>query len=81
MSQKSSILQPANSVSQVLIPDANSCFVVMPFHPLYEAEYEREIKPAVEEAGLVCVRGDEIYTRASHRPRYLAFRSQSPNSS
>jgi len=41
----------------------NSCFVVMPFHPLYEAEYERVIKPAVEEAGLTCVRGDEIYTR------------------
>lgn len=41
----------------------NSCFVAMPFHPLYEAEYERVIKPAVEEAGLVCVRGDEIYTR------------------
>lgn len=41
----------------------NSCFVVMPFHPLYEAEYERVIKPAVEEAGLACVRGDEIYTQ------------------
>jgi len=41
----------------------NSCFVVMPFHPLYEAEYEGVIKPAVEEAGLTCVRGDEIYTR------------------
>lgn len=41
----------------------NSCFVVMPFQPLYEAEYERVIKPAVEEAGLACVRGDEIYTR------------------
>ena len=35
----------------------NSCFIVMPFHPLYEAEYERVLKPAVEEAGLVCVRG------------------------
>ena len=41
----------------------NSCFVVMPFEPLYEAEYERVIKPAVEEAGLECVRGNEIYTR------------------
>jgi hypothetical protein len=43
----------------------NSCFVVMPFHPLFDAEYERVIKPAVEEAGLMCVRGDEIYTRQS----------------
>lgn len=41
----------------------NSCFVVMPFHPLYEAEYERVIKPAVEDAGLVSLRGDEIYMR------------------
>jgi hypothetical protein len=41
----------------------NSCFVMMPFRPLYEAEYEGVIKPAVEEAGLICVRGDEIYTR------------------
>lgn len=41
----------------------NSCFVVMPFHALFEAQYEKIIKPAIEEAGLVCVRGDEIYTR------------------
>lgn len=41
----------------------NSCFIVMPFHQLYEAEYEQVIKPAVEEAGLMCVRGDEIYSQ------------------
>ena len=40
----------------------NSCFVVMPFHSLFELEYERVIRPAIEEVGLVCVRGDEIYT-------------------
>lgn len=40
----------------------NSCFVAMPFHPLFEAQYERVIKPAIEEAGLACIRGDEIYT-------------------
>lgn len=40
----------------------NSCFVVMPFHSLFESEYERVIRPAIEEAGLECVRGDEIYT-------------------
>ncbi len=35
----------------------------MPFHALFEAEYERVIRPAIEEAGLRCVRGDEIYTQ------------------
>jgi hypothetical protein len=41
----------------------NSCFVAMPFHALYRTEYELVIKPAIEKAGLVCVRGDEIYSR------------------
>ncbi|MCP4367395.1 MAG: hypothetical protein GY797_04655 [Deltaproteobacteria bacterium] len=41
----------------------NSCFVVMPFHSLFEPQYERVIRPAVEDAGLECVRGDEIYTQ------------------
>jgi len=41
----------------------NSCFVVMPFHSLFESQYERVIQPAVEDAGLECVRGDEIYTQ------------------
>lgn len=40
----------------------NTCFVVMPFHSLFESEYERVIRPAIEEVGLECVRGDEIYT-------------------
>jgi hypothetical protein len=43
----------------------NTCFVVMPFHALYEAEYERVIRPAIEDAGLISVRGDEIYGRQS----------------
>lgn len=34
----------------------------MPFHALFGAEYEKVIRPAIEEAGLECVRGDEIYT-------------------
>ena len=41
----------------------NSCFVVMPFHSLFESQYERVIRPAVEDAGLECVRGDEIFTQ------------------
>lgn len=40
----------------------NTCFVVMPFNSLFESEYERVIRPAIEEAGLECVRGNEIYT-------------------
>ena len=43
----------------------NSCFVVMPFHPLFGKEYDRVIKPAVEAAGLKCERGDEIYGHQS----------------
>ena len=41
----------------------NRCFVAMPFLPLFERQYERVIRPAVETAGLVCVRGDEVYTK------------------
>jgi hypothetical protein len=41
----------------------NTCFVVMPFEPLFNSEYEKVIKPAIEFAGLRCLRGDEIYTR------------------
>jgi hypothetical protein len=40
-----------------------NCFIVMPFNPLFATEYERIIRPAVEEIGLRCVRGDEIYSR------------------
>ncbi len=43
----------------------NTCFVVMPFDSLFEAQYTKVISPAVQEAGLVCVRGDEIYARAA----------------
>lgn len=41
----------------------NSCFVIMPFSPTFQTEYERIIRPAVEAAGLACVRADEIYSR------------------
>jgi len=39
----------------------NSCFVAMPFSPLFQNEYEKVIRPAVEATGLLCIRGDEIY--------------------
>jgi len=54
------------SVSRVIVQleqVKNKCFVVMPFHSLYEAEYERVILPAIEDVGLACVRGNEIYSR------------------
>ena len=41
----------------------NSCFVIMPFGPSYQTEYERIIRPAVEESGLLSIRADEIYSR------------------
>jgi hypothetical protein len=52
-----------NRVTVELGDVKNSCFVAMPFHALFEAEYERVIRPAIEDAGLICVRGDEIYAR------------------
>lgn len=41
----------------------NSCFVIMPFTATFNTEYERVIKPAVEAAGLACVRADEIFSK------------------
>lgn len=41
----------------------NSCFVIMPFTPTFNTEYEKVIRPAVEAAGLISVRADEIYSR------------------
>jgi len=41
----------------------NSCFVVMPFDPLYQSEYEKIINPALVDLGITCIRGDEIYTK------------------
>jgi hypothetical protein len=41
----------------------NSCFVIMPFTPTFDTEYEKVIRPAVEAAGIVPVRADEIYSR------------------
>src|SRR5262245_20229677 len=43
----------------------NTCFVVMPFDALFEVQYDRVIRPAIEQTGLKCVRGDEIYSHPS----------------
>jgi hypothetical protein len=53
------------SVSRVVVElgeVTNTCFVVMPFHSLFDAEYQRVIQPAIEDVGLTCIRGDEIYS-------------------
>jgi len=41
----------------------NSCFIVMPFDPLYQTEYEKIIHPALLELEIKCIRGDEIYSK------------------
>lgn len=54
-----------NRVTIQLGTVANRCFVVMPFASMFEREYTRVIKPAIESVGLECVRGDEIYSEQS----------------
>jgi hypothetical protein len=54
-----------NSVTISLGEVTNACFVIMPFDPLFQIEYERVLRPAIESSGLQCIRGDEIYARAS----------------
>lgn len=52
-----------NSVVVEIGEIENICFVVMPFDALFQTQYERVIRPAVEEMGLRCIRGDEIYSK------------------
>jgi hypothetical protein len=40
-----------------------TCFVIMPFSSVYQSSYERVMRPAVEDAGLECVRADEVFTK------------------
>lgn len=40
-----------------------TCFVIMPFISTFESEYNNIIRPAVEAAGLTCIRADEIYSK------------------
>lgn len=42
-----------------------TCFVIMPFDPVYENEYRHVILPAIDASGLTCVRGDEIFEKPS----------------
>lgn len=42
---------------------SNTCFVIMPFAGTFNTVYERVIRPAVEEAGLACLRADEVFSK------------------
>lgn len=52
-----------NAVTVDLGVLTQSCFVIMPFVGTFGTTYERVIRPAVEAAGLVCVRADELFSR------------------
>jgi len=54
---------PHNQIQIELGEITDSCFVVMPFNTLFKIQYEKVIRPAVEAAGLKCVRGDEIFSK------------------
>ncbi len=54
-----------NTVTIDLGTIENTCFVVMPFDPLFKVMYDRVIQPAVEELNIECIRGDEIYSKQS----------------
>jgi hypothetical protein len=41
----------------------DTCFVIMPFSSVFDSEYSSIIRPAIELAGLKCVRADEIYSK------------------
>src|SRR5262249_32283809 len=60
---RSRVLMRKHKAIVELAQVSNTCFVAMPFLPLFKTQYERVIRPAIEEAGLACVRGDEIFTR------------------
>jgi nucleoside 2-deoxyribosyltransferase len=41
----------------------NSCFVIMPFSAVFDAEYAHVIRPAIEATGLSSIRADQIYSK------------------
>lgn len=42
--------------------EAALCFVLMPFHERYLQVYVEAIKPTIEQAGMRCIRVDELYS-------------------
>ena len=54
----------ADNIVSVNLGDlTHSCFVIMPFASTFNTVYERVIRPAVEDAGLACIRADELFAR------------------
>lgn len=41
--------------------EQDECFVIMPFGGYFDGYYENIYKPAIESAGLICRRADELY--------------------
>jgi formylglycine-generating enzyme required for sulfatase activity len=69
------VIDPGEAVSQEIIcspefvkrdfptPDEAFCFVIMPFGvPLLDEIYDEHVKRIIEDAGLECLRGDDIYS-------------------
>jgi len=46
--------------SRTVADTKQSCFVIMPFQQPFDSYYTHIIQPAVTEAGLICIRADEI---------------------
>ena len=57
-------LEKRHSVTTILNPDVDSCFVAMDFSPKYAHIYDELLKPVVQDHGLICVRSDEIISDA-----------------
>src|SRR5436190_2703313 len=56
-------MMDTNTVPIEIVNIENFCFIVMPFDSLFQVQYERVIRPAIEELGLICIRADELYSR------------------
>ena len=46
-----------------LVELLNTCFVIMPFSPTFQTQYEKVIKPAIEKVKLTAVRADDLYSK------------------
>jgi hypothetical protein len=56
-------MEKSNAITIDLGELKQSCFIIMPFSSQFQTQYEKVIRPAVEETGLVCIRGDEIFSK------------------
>ena len=54
-------IRQAQKPADILAGDRHFAFVLMPFHDPFNKYYRSIIRPAIEDAGLVSLRADEIY--------------------